>query len=73
MTHKLCFCDDNPSQDDEGDCFLNRIEVINISRFNGTPITRNRTSKATTTILVTGTFAASKVSNDSKSSNSELL
>ena len=62
---------ENPSQDDDGDCFLNRIEVINISRFNGTPITRNKTSKTTTTILVTGIFAASNVSNVSKSSKSE--
>ena len=58
---------ENPSQDDDGDCFLNRIEVINISRFNGTPITRNKTSKTTTTILVTGILAASNVSKSSKS------
>ena len=67
MTHMIWVWWENPSQDDDGDCFLNRIEVINISRFNGTPITRNKTSKTTTTILVTGIFAASNVSKSSKS------
>ena len=71
MTHMIWVWWENPSQDDDGDCFLNRIEVINISRFNGTPITRNKTSKTTTTILVTGIWAASNVSNVSKSSKSE--
>ena len=71
MIHMMWLRWENPSQDDDGDCFLNRIEVINISRFNGTPITRNKTSKTTTTILVTGIFAASNVSNVSKSSKSE--
>lgn len=73
IEYMLFFGDENPSQDEEGDCFLNRIDVIKISIFNGTPITRNKTSKTTTTILVTGIFAASNVSNVSKSSIAEPL
>ena len=58
--------EENPSQEDEGDCFLNRIDVINISVFKGTPITRNKIRKTTTTILVAGIFATSNVSKSSK-------